>query len=112
MESARSANLWCHFHVNGQSWPLLLRHPRHSLEDSVGRPPSLAHEWGSSSLQGHAKGTPTYPSGLIPALDWAFSEPNPSECYVWEIEEIMVGELPTRRLRQSAGANGYGTDPS
>ena len=88
------AGPWCHFQVNGQTWPLLLRRPRRSLAqrtrwgDLLPSPISRARR----SLQGHAKGTPTYHSGLTPVLNWAFSELNPSDGYVWEIEEIMVGE--------------------
>jgi hypothetical protein len=89
IESARWATRWCHFHLNGQTWPLLLRRPRRRLAQRT--------RWGDllpspisrprRSPQGHAKGTPTYPSGRTPALSRAFSEPNPADGYVWEMAE-------------------------
>ena len=96
MESARWATRWCHFHVNGQTWPLLLRRPRRSLaqrtrwEDLLPSPISRARR----SPQGHAKGTPTYHSGLTPLLNWAFSELNPSDVrgpYLVQVREGARG---------------------
>ena len=54
--------------------------------------------------KGHARGTPTYPSRLIPNLTWSFSEPHPLDGYVWEIMVNGPGAIFTKR---HSGAGGY-----
>ena len=77
------------FGLDRQTWPLQIRHPGAPLLRGLGGETSLSRSKVglAQSAQGHAKGMPTYPNGFTPGLTRAFSELNPSDCHVWEIEE-------------------------